>query len=280
MTIQCKDNTVYDGKGQLIEDEKVAFSISAGVSNVTIKNYKFRNVKYAVLGTKGAGESRNIIVEHCEMQNDPGSDPFVDYEGQKVTKTSGQDTGAGVLIYGNYALHDTIVRFNVCTGLARIVLTGSEARNWTVCSNRSDGAEDSSIYVKGTQSVVTWNHVINSGKCGIKTRPNGNRNTQMGGHRIAFNYVEEFGLIKPDSGACINIAVPTIVEYNTCKVLKFPAAKSPTGHARCYNYASPFIISRHNVAITKDDHKFRAWQIHDKSVFLDSLDDQTVYSDD
>jgi len=279
MTIQCKSDTVYDGKGQLISDERVAFSISAGVSNVTIKNYKFRNVTYAVLGTKGEGESRNIIVEHCEMHNDPGTDPFVDYEGQKVTKTSGQDTGAGVLIYGNYALHDTIVRFNVCTGLARIALTGSEARNWTICSNRSDGAEDSSIYVKGTQSLVTWNYVLNSGKCGIKTRPNGNRNTQMGGHRIAFNYVEEFGLIKPDSGACINIDVPTIVEFNTCKVLNFPAAKALSGHARCYNYSSPMIVSRNNVAITKDDPKFIGYRIHDKAVFLDSLGDQTILQD-
>ena len=98
----------------------------------------------------------------------------------------------------------------------------------------------------------------------------------MGGHRIAFNYVEEFGLIKPDSGACINISVPTIVEYNTCKVVKFPAAKASTGHARCYNYASPMIISRSNMAITKDDPKFISYRIHDKSVFLDSLDDQTI----
>jgi len=276
MTIECKSNTVYDGKGQLIEDENVAFKIRGGVSNVTIKNYKFRNVKYAVLGSKGEGESTNIIVEHCEMHNDPGSDPFVDYEGQKVTRTSGQDTGAGVLIYGNMVMHDTTVRFNECTGLARLVLTGSNARNWTICSNRSDGAEDSSIYVKGTRSIVTWNHVVNSGKCGIKTRPNSDPDTQMGGHHIAYNYVEEYGLIKPDSGACINISVPTLVEYNTCKVVKFPAAKPANGHALCYAYNVPMIISRHNVAITLDHHRFIPYRIHERALFLDSLGDQTT----
>jgi hypothetical protein len=279
MTIQCKSDTVYDGKGQLIEDVDTAFSIKAGISNVTIKNYKFRNVRYGVLGKKGEGESSNIVVENCEMHNDPGTDPFVDYEGQRVTKTSGQDTGSGILIFGNGHFHDTIVKLNVCTGLARLVLTGDEARNWLVCGNRSDGSEDSSIYVKGMQSKVTWNYVLNSGKCGIKTRPNKNLDTQMGGHHICYNYVEEFGLIKPDAGACINIAVPSLVEHNTCKVVKFPAAKPLKANARCYAYSCPMIVSRNNVAITLDNSKFLAYRVHEKALFLDSIGDQTIFQD-
>ena len=278
MTIQCESNTVYDGKGQLIEDVDTAFKIKAGVSNVTIKNYKFRNVTYGVLGQKnGDSESCNITVENCEMHNDPGSDPYVDKEGQN-SGVNGQDTGAGILVYGNGVFHDVKVTKNVCTGLARILLTGEEARAWTIFGNRSDGSEDTSIYVKGHNSIITWNCVVDSGKCGIKVRNNKDVNAASGGHLIECNYVENFSMIKPDGGGCFNVAVPALVQYNVGVLNKWPAGKKdPGASARCFAYSGNNIVSRGNKASTYDSSKYFGFKIDIKAKYTNCRNDETTF---
>lgn len=278
MTIQCKNNTVYDGKGQFIEDVDAAFKIKAGVSNVTIKNYKFRNVTYGVLGQKdGDAESRNIVVEGCEMHNDPGSDPYVDKEGQN-SGVNGTDTGAGILVYGNSVFHDTRVISNNCTGLARILMTGEEARAWHISGNRSNGSEDTSIYVKGCCSIIEWNSIIDSGKCGIKVRNNKDKTAPVGGHLIRVNYVENFSMIKPDGGGCFNIAVPAIVQYNIGVLNKWPAGKKdPSSSARCFAYSGNNIVSRNNKATTYDNSKYYGFKIDIKAENCNVRDDQTVF---
>jgi hypothetical protein len=279
MTIQCVEGTVYDGDGIVIENEEKAFTIRAGVSNVTIKNYKFRNCRYAVLGVKNKEdptvESVNIKVENCEMYNDPGTDPFVDREGQN-DGTSGTDTGAGVLVYGNGVFHNTVVKLNVCSGLARICLTGEEARAWMICGNRSDGAEDTSIYVKGHNSTIKWNYVVNSGKCGIKVRHNKDKTVAVGGHVISHNYVENFSMIKPDGGGCYNIAVSAIVEYNIGKLVEWPAGKCPSSSANCFFYSGDNIVSRNNTATVLDAPKYTAFKVDRKVNQIDAKDDVTI----
>ena len=273
--IQCVEGTVYDGNGETIEGIPTAFKIKAGDSNITIRNYNFRNVRYGVLGQQdGDLESRNILVENCTMHNDPGSDPFVDREGE-ANGTSGTDTGAGVLVYGNGVFHDTTVKLNVCTGMARIVLTGEEARAWMICGNSSDGSEDTSIYVKGHGSTIKWNSVKRAGKCGIKVRQNKNKSAPAGGHVICYNYVEGYSMIKPDGGGCYNISTSAIVQYNTGVLLEWPAGKDSDSNAVCFKYNAD-VVSRDNTVTVLDSRHFYGFKVDTKVVWSDCRDDTTI----
>ena len=114
-TITCTANTVYDGKGSLIENEENAFLIKDGLDNITIKNYRFKNVKYPVKGEwVNLEESNNIRVTDCEFFNQAGA-----------ATVPGSSTGAGILVYGQGALHNVTVANNLCTGHTSIVDTGS-----------------------------------------------------------------------------------------------------------------------------------------------------------
>jgi hypothetical protein len=135
-TIICESGGVYDGRGQVIEGESVAFQINAGVSNVTIKNYVFKNCKYAVRGAQSfdnsaiyyGAESHNIVVEDNEFCNDYHNDfvaaAFFQPAVPAYQPVPGSRTGEGWLIDGNGIMHNVQVTNNRCIGAANIATTG------------------------------------------------------------------------------------------------------------------------------------------------------------
>jgi len=296
-TITCTANTVYDGKGSLIENEENAFLIKDGLDNITIKNYRFKNVKYPVKGEwVNLEESNKIRVTDCEFFNQAGA-----------ATVPGSSTGAGILVYGQGALHNVTVANNRCTGYTSIVDTGSlnvaplsktvsgltetwkntsgdipetstwgrNPRVWNIRGNTSDGSPDPAIFVNGCLSRITGNNLRNCGKEGIKIVPNFklhestgstpvyNWEVLTGGHFITDNRVIEYGLLSSDAVAAIDIQSPScIVERNFVKVT-LKGAVSPQKDKICYHYgnSSPFLISEYNKAQTLPVAGFQTYVI-------------------
>ena len=277
---------MYDGQGALIENEENAFLIKDGLDNITIKNYRFKNVKYPVKGEwVNLEESNKIRVTDCEFFNQAGA-----------ATVPGSSTGAGILVYGQGALHNVTVANNRCTGYTSIVDTGSinvaplsktvsgtneawknngnelentstwgrNPRVWNIKGNTSEGSPDAAIFVNGCLSRITENILKNCGKEGIKIVPNfklhessgstpvNNWEVLNGGHFISDNRVEEYGLLSSDAVAAIDIQSPScILERNFVKVT-LKGAVSPERDKICYHYgnSSPFLISEFNTAQT------------------------------
>lgn len=296
-TITCTANTVYDGKGSLIENEENAFLIKDGLDNITIKNYRFKNVKYPVKGEwVNLEESNNIRVTDCEFFNQAGA-----------ATVPGSSTGAGILVYGQGALHNVTVANNLCTGHTSIVDTGSlnvaplsktvsgitetwknntgeieetstwgrNPRVWNIIGNTSDGSPDPAIFVNGCLSRITENNLKNCGKEGIKivsnfklhestgSTPVYNWEVLTGGHYITANRVVEYGLLSSDAVAAIDIQSPScILERNFVKVT-LRGAVSPQKDKICYHYgnSSPFLISEYNEAQTLPFAGFQSYVI-------------------
>jgi len=206
-SIICESNVVYDGRGQVIEGENIAFVINAGVSNVVIKNYVFKNCKYGIRGARTfsgsaiylGAESTNIAVEDNEYHNDYHTPeipavPFFSPSVPAYAPVPGSSTGEGWLVAGGGIMHDVRITNNRCTGGANIAATGTftapdsdgtgngisgpagrldwfRSRTWDISSNSSDGCLGSSIKLNGWGHQITGNHIKNSGKEAISVNP-------------------------------------------------------------------------------------------------------------
>jgi hypothetical protein len=297
-TIICAADQVYDGQGALIENEENAFLIKDGHDNITIRNYRFKNVKYPVKGEwTGTEESNNIRVTDCEFFNQAGA-----------ATVPGSSTGAGILVYGQGALHNVTVENNTCTGYTSIVDTGSlniapsgktisgiektwqsgnawietesswgsNPRVWNIIGNTSDGSPDPAIFVNGSLSRIVGNNIRNCGKEGIKVAANfkssplgddqppvPNWEVLNGGHYITSNIVKEYGLESNTAVAAIDIQSPScVVDYNTVRVSLLGAVSADKDKI-CYHYgnSSPFLISEYNEAKTLDDDRYKSYVI-------------------
>jgi hypothetical protein len=201
-TVECESNTIYDGSsdplGHIFEGIETAFIVKSregnpAPSNITIKNYKFVNVRFGCLGSAQSTyvgvNSTNIAIQNCTHYIDEG----IQWVERSDGKTAPLD--GGILIFGNGKIDKVRVQNNSCTGLARVALTGDHCNGWTVEGNSSSGAGDTSIYFTGWGHTAKKNTIVNSAKDGIKTRVNEEYNPLLpksGGHTITENIVLDF----------------------------------------------------------------------------------------
>lgn len=201
-TVECEDGRIYDGSlddlGDTFEGIETAFIVKSregkpAPSNITIKNYKFVNVRFGCVGSAQnnyvGNNSKNITVENCTLHIDEGIQ-WVERNDGKTVPLDG-----GTLVFGNGKIDKVKVRNNSCTGLSRVALTGDHCTGWLVQGNSSSGAGDSSIYFTGWGHTAKENTIVNSAKDGIKTRVNEEYNPLLpksGGHTITENIILNF----------------------------------------------------------------------------------------